>query len=111
MGYDPIGCGDMGGSSLDHTASTTEAPQVNKPGYHLKQIKKGVIGHISKIREELDELKDAEEQGCRIMQILELSDLLGSIELYLKRVCPSLDMHDLLKMSEVTNRAFANGRR
>lgn len=82
-----------------------------KIGYHLKEIKKGEIGEISKIKEEIEELEDAVKQDVKIMALVELSDLYGSIELYLKRHFPDTTMEDLKKMSEVTQRAFRNGRR
>lgn len=53
-------------------------------GYHLKSIPKGVVGKVSKIIEEIDELEDAMEQGVKIMALVELSDLYGAIDLYLK---------------------------
>ena len=49
-------------------------------GYHLKPIPKGRLGHISKIQEELMEYEDAIEQNCRIMAMVELSDLVGAID-------------------------------
>ena len=82
-----------------------------KIGYHLKSIKKGFIGELSKIREEIEELEDANQQGVKIMELVELSDLYGSIELYLKKHFPNITMEDLKKMSDVTQRAFKNGRR
>lgn len=84
---------------------------MSKPGYHLKKIKKGTLGEISKIREEIEELEDATAQGVKIMALVELADLYGSIELYLKKHHPSISMEDLKKMSEVTQRAFKNGKR
>lgn len=48
--------------------------------YHLQSIHSGEYGEISKIEEELLELKDAKQQGVRIMELNELSDLLGAIE-------------------------------
>ncbi|NJO48259.1 MAG: hypothetical protein HC840_00925 [Leptolyngbyaceae cyanobacterium RM2_2_4] len=53
-----------------------------KPGYHLKEIKKGQPGELSKIQEELDEAFDAEDQGVKIMLAVELSDLIGAVEQY-----------------------------
>lgn len=81
------------------------------PGYHLAKIKKGELGEISKIQEELDELRDAETQGVRIMQLVELSDLYGAMESYLETKFPGVSMNDLMQMSSVTKRAFRNGRR
>ena len=42
--------------------------------YHLTEIAKGVLGELSKIQEELDEVKDAENQQNKIMIGCELSD-------------------------------------
>lgn len=79
------------------------------PGYHLRTIKKGTLGEISKIREELDELEDAMEQGVLIMALCELSDLYGAIKAYAETLGVSMD--DLKEMHEVTERAFLSGRR
>jgi len=81
------------------------------PGYHLTQIPKGVIGESSKILEEIYELIDAENQDCRLMALIELSDLYGAITLYLEKHYPGITMADLAKMSSITQRAFINGAR
>ena len=81
------------------------------PGYHIADIPKGDLGEISKIHEEALELKDADEQNCQIMVLVELSDLLGSIDHYLRKHHPSLSINDLQKMANITERAFKNGRR
>lgn len=83
----------------------------DRPGYHIASIKKGDLGRISKIQEELDELKDAEDQNCKIMMLLELSDLYGAIVYYLEENFPDMQMEDLEKMSYITGRAFLNGER
>lgn len=80
-------------------------------GYHLKKIKKGQIGESSKILEEVLELQDSEEQNCKIMALVELSDLYGAIQLYLVKHYPSISMEDLEKMSSITQRAFKDGTR
>lgn len=49
-------------------------------GYHLKKIKKGVLGEFSKIQEEYEEFLDALEQENKIMALVELSDLYGAIQ-------------------------------
>lgn len=79
-------------------------------GYHLRDIKRGEIGELSKIEEELEELKDALEQESKIMALVELSDLYGAIELYIKKHF-NMTMRDLNKMSEITQRAFRDGYR
>lgn len=78
-------------------------------GYHLTEITKGVLGELSKIQEELDELKDAENQNSKVMIGCELSDLYGAIEAYAEKY--NLSMNDLANMSEITKRAFAQGER
>lgn len=77
--------------------------------YHLTEIAKGVLGELSKIQEELDEVKDAEQQNNKIMIGCELSDLYGALEAYANKF--GLSMNDLSIMSEATKRAFDSGRR
>jgi hypothetical protein len=48
-------------------------------GYHLNDIPGGTLGELSKVVEEIHEALDAEEQGVRIMTLLELSDGLAQI--------------------------------
>jgi len=55
---------------------------LNKPGYHLREIKKGELGQFSKIEEEFEEFLDAIEQKNPIMALVELSDMMGAIEHY-----------------------------
>lgn len=78
-------------------------------GYHKNKIKKGVLGELSKIQEELDELKDAEEQGVKILIHCELSDLYGAIREYANKF--GLSMDDLKQMSDLTESAFRDGQR
>lgn len=80
-------------------------------GYHLKKIKKGKLGESSKIKEEVEELIDSENQECKIMVLVELSDIFGAIELYLQMNFPGVTMKDLEKMSKITQRAFKSGAR
>lgn len=82
-----------------------------KPGYHLREIEKGILGELSKIQEELDELRDAESQSSKIMVLVELSDLIGAIDAYLKHNALGITINDLIIMSNITKRAFENGRR
>jgi phosphoribosyl-ATP pyrophosphohydrolase len=81
------------------------------PGYHLSHIEKGILGELSKVSEELAEAIDAEEQGVKVMVLVELSDLLGAIEAYLERYHGGTTLQDLIDMKDVTKRAFKNGRR
>ena len=78
-------------------------------GYHVAEIPKGKIGESSKILEECLELQDAEQQGCKIMALVELTDIYGAIESYLHQNYPGIEMSDLASMSEITKRAFKNG--
>lgn len=77
--------------------------------YHLTNIAKGVLGELSKIQEEVDEIKDAQAQNCKIMVHAELADLYGAVEAFAKN--HNLTMDDLRIMNEATKRAFASGRR
>jgi hypothetical protein len=80
-------------------------------GYHKRKIEfKGELGKSSKIREELLELEEAEEQGNTILAHCELADLYGALiacawETY--RLSP----YDLQAMAEATERAFQDGTR
>ena len=87
------------------------AHQNESPGYHLVKIPKGELGELSKLREELTEAEDAEEQQSTIMVLVELSDLYGAMEAYLARHHPTITMDDLKTFAAITRRAFANGRR
>jgi len=78
-------------------------------GYHTREIKKGTLGETSKIREELEELEDAELQGIRILAMCELADLYGALEA--KALSMGISMQDLRQMSEATKSAFLDGSR
>lgn len=80
-------------------------------GYHMTEIEKGELGKLSKIREELDEAIDAEKQQCKIMTLVELSDMMGAIESYLESNFTDITLQDLITMSNITKRAFKAGRR
>lgn len=78
--------------------------------YHLRKIEKGIFGHASKIKEEFEEFQDAYDQGNPILELVELSDLIGAIEAYAKSHY-DIDLDDLVKMKDATNRAFDSGHR
>ena len=81
-------------------------------GYHTHRIEKGVLGEISKIREEYEELIDAYEQEDRIMQLCELSDLVGAIGRYAETLTGGcIGLIDLIGFNEKTARAFEAGKR
>lgn len=78
-------------------------------GYHVREIKRGVLGETSKIREELEELEDAEEQENKILAICELADIYGAL-----KACAEgygIAMEDLATMADATERAFRDGSR
>lgn len=87
------------GSVLDTTTNTLYIPE---NGYHKTKIVRGELGEISKIQEELDELKDAEEQGIKILIMCELADLFGAVRSYAEKY--GLKMRDLHAMSKATRR-------
>jgi len=86
-------------------------PTPRKAGYHLREIEKGELGEASKIREETEEFMDAMAQNSSVMGLVELSDLVGAVEAFLKKHHPSVSLDDLKIMSDITKRAFENGRR
>lgn len=77
-------------------------------GYHSREIEKGEIGAFSKITEEYEELMDAHMQGVKVLEICELTDLLGAIEEYAKKEF-NLGLLDLIKFSDKTKEAFKEG--
>jgi len=77
-------------------------------GYHKREIKKGVLGEFSKVQEEFTELFDAYEQTDKVLQICELTDLLGAIEAFSESQF-KLSIEDLLKFSNKTKSAFEEG--
>ena len=77
--------------------------QLQGPGYHISKIVKGVVGESSKIYEELLEIEDSENQGVRIMVLVELADMYGSIQRYLEKHFPAVTMEDLKQRSQSTN--------
>ena len=79
--------------------------------YHLQPIPTGQYGEISKIEEELLELKDAQAQGVKIMELNELSDLIGAIEGYVEKHHAGFTLQDLIAMQKTTRRAFESGHR
>ena len=80
-------------------------------GYHRKDIPRGEVGEVSKIKEEVLELEDAFEQGVKIMQLCELSDIIQAIRLHIRKYHPNTTLDDLIQMAEVTERAFSDGTR
>lgn len=79
-------------------------------GYHKREILKGTIGEFSKIKEEIEELFDAEDQKNSILILCELSDLIGAIEMYTSSKF-NLKLEDLKSFSDLTKSAFLEGKR
>lgn len=102
----------VGRFALPETESSApDLAGIEMAGYHTQDIPKGKVGLSSKIMEELLELQDAESQSCRIMQLLELSDIYGALEAYLDKHFPGFNLDDLRAMSNITKRAFQSGHR
>lgn len=78
-------------------------------GYHLRHIPKGILGQVSKIREELEELEDAAVQQNHLLQLVEASDLYGALERFAES--KGVTMQQLADMAAVTRRAFDLGAR
>jgi hypothetical protein len=84
-------------------------PDDTNYGYHVTDIPKGTLGEASKVIEEALEFKDAIDQGCTVMALLELADLYGAMEAYVAK--HNLTMDDLKRMADITARAFRKGDR
>ena len=78
-------------------------------GYHLSRIPRGVLGEFSKIEEEFRELEDSIKQRNKVLSICELADLIGAIELFAETY--SLSLKDIIKMKDLTKKAFLCGDR
>lgn len=78
-------------------------------GYHSVEIEKGKLGEFSKIKEEFEEFQDAYNQDDEVLQICELTDLLGAIEAYSKKW--NLTLEQLILFSNKTKSAFQDGKR
>ena len=81
-------------------------------GYHVKHIRKGSYGEVSKVYEEVQELDDALDQDNRVMGLVEMADILSAINGILRNHYNSeITLEDLVKMSRATDSAFADGSR
>lgn len=79
-------------------------------GYHRREIViEGKFGEVSKIEEELDELKEAFEQNNKILALCEIADLYGALEAVAEKL--GVNMEDVAKMAAATKRAFQSGER
>jgi hypothetical protein len=81
-------------------------------GYHKKEIKKGEFGKFSKIKEEFLEFEDAYEQDDMVMQLCEMSDILGAMKAYLnEKYGGHIKFKHLIRLAKGTHRAFLSGER
>lgn len=78
--------------------------------YHTREIPKGEYGELSKIYEEVEELKDAEAQRNPILALCELADIVGAIEGYVRKH-HNMGMLEVLKMTRLNEQAFKSGYR
>lgn len=79
-------------------------------GYHKREIERGEYYEFSKIKEEFEELEDAYEQDDKVLQLCEMSDMMGAVEGYLERHF-RMELNDLIKFKEKTKSAFVSGKR
>jgi len=78
--------------------------------YHVNEIPKGKLGEFSKIKEEFLELEDAFQQKDKVLQICELTDLVGAIEEFSMGKF-NLSLNDLIAFSNKTKSAFKEHKR
>lgn len=79
-------------------------------GYHVAVIPRGKFGEFSKIKEEVAELEDAITQKVKILEHVELADLIGAIEGY-AMAKHGLTLDDLIAMNRLTAKSFKDGTR
>ncbi len=87
----------------------TKTSEEHSKECHIKTIEKGEFGQLYKIYEEIEDLKAAEDQGAVLMILQKLSDLMGSVDGYLKNHHPTINFNDLLVMKNITTRSFSSG--
>ena len=98
---------------IQTTTGYLEHSGIYKAGYHMEEIPRGVYGELSKVIEEAAELKDAMEQGNKLMVLIELSDIIGAIDGYLDKYYTgrSMTIDNLITMAFTTKRVFESGYR
>ena len=114
-----IELGSYGKKKIEHTTlhygtgiaepRFSYALESESEGYHISKFPHDEYGTIGKIREELEEVVDARKQGCKILEEIEIADLLGAIRGYAEK--RDIDLADVEKFSKITSRAFSNGKR
>lgn len=74
-----------------------------KRKYHNRDIPKGVLGEISKVWEEYEELLDADAQCVYLMCLCEISDILGALHsLPNIGMCECADLKNINKDMDTT---------
>lgn len=71
---------------------------------HTCVIRKGELGQLSKIQEELDEASDALEQGNKILFLVELADIYGALAAVAAR--SGITMEDLKIQADSKSKTF-----
>lgn len=69
--------------------------------FHKREIPKGKYGEISKIKEEVEEALDSQEQNLRLMTLLELSDIIGAVDGVLNKHFPGFTVEELLAFAKL----------
>ncbi len=69
--------------------------------FHKRPITcKGTLGEVSKIREELEEIEEALEQGDKMLALIEVVDLLGAVHAFLlKHYGPTFDLPTVMNFT------------
>lgn len=106
-------CGDavwIFGTGVAEPRLSGELPKLS--GYHIDIIPKEPIGTAEKVMEEALELVDACKQANPVMALVEMSDIIGGIQLLLESdFGGSVSIEDLITMANTTRRAFESNRR
>lgn len=95
----------------DNPTKTMQVDVTDKLGYHTSVIPRGVLGEWSKVKEEFLEVEDARLQGNKVMELVELADMVCALGHYLDKHYKGVTVEDLVTQAEATNRAFAIGER
>jgi len=80
-------------------------------GVPFTAYKKGELGQLSKLLEEIEEAIEAQEQINPVLVLCELADLMGALEAYLTEHHPTISIEALTTMAAATARAFKSGER
>lgn len=78
--------------------------------YHKKKIPEWIYWEISKITEEYEEFIDAVEQKSKLLELVELSDMIWAIDWYVNKKY-NMNIDDLITMAKLTHNSFKDGSR